>query len=177
MAKFNLENYETVEERIARFYEAYPDGRIITENLTTPADRSVSTWVVKTTIYLSEGDQAADLPKATGHAFEVDGEGMANKTAALENCETSSIGRCLANLGMSGSRGRVTRQEMEKVERGVSPEPPVDWVAEAEALTDVDKLRDLYNRARAAAADSKTLEKVKARGRQFTDSGINQGAD
>lgn len=177
MPKFDLEQYETVEERIARFYEAHPNGRIITENLTTPQDRTVGVWVVKTTIYLTEGDQAAGLPKATGHAFEIDGEGMANKTAALENCETSSIGRCLANLGMSGNRGRVTREEMQKVARGATPKPATDWAAEAEASDDVNEVRALYNKAKAAAADVETLEKVKARGKQLSDAGSNQGAD
>lgn len=120
MAQFNLEDYETVEERIRRFYEKYEDGRIITENVTTPADRASGIWVVKTYIYLSTGDQAAELPKSTGYAFEVDGQGMANKTSALENCETSSIGRALANMNMSGNK-RTSRSEMEKVARGVTP--------------------------------------------------------
>jgi hypothetical protein len=60
-------------------------------------------------------------------AFEVDGGSGANKTAALENAETSSIGRGLANLGMSGDkRGnaqtRPTREEMAKAQRGVGPD-------------------------------------------------------
>lgn len=120
MAQFNLEDYETVEERIKRFYEKYEDGRIITENVTTPADRANGIWIVKSYIYLSTGDQAAELPKSTGYAFEVDGQGMANKTSALENCETSSIGRALANMNMSGNK-RTSRSEMEKVARGVTP--------------------------------------------------------
>jgi len=89
MPQFDLSQYETVEERIRRFYEMHPDGRIITEDLTAEDDRDRGVWRVKATIYLTDGDQANDLPKATGHAFEIDGQGMANKTAALENCETS----------------------------------------------------------------------------------------
>jgi hypothetical protein len=123
MANFNLENYETVEERIARFYTDNPDGRIITRNLTTIQDRQVSTWVVEATIYLSAIDQAQGLAKATGLAFEIDGAGMAQKTAALETCETSAIGRGLANAGYSGSK-RTTREEMAKAERGVTPPAP-----------------------------------------------------
>ena len=73
MARFNLNDYETVEERIKRFYEANEDGRITTENLTTEADRATGTWIVKASVYLTSGDQANDLPKATGLAFEVDG--------------------------------------------------------------------------------------------------------
>lgn len=122
MAQFNLNDYETVEQRIARFYLDNPDGRIITSNLTTLQDRQVSTWVVEATVYLSFLDQVNYAPKATGLAFEVDGGGMANKTSALENCETSAIGRALANAGYSGNK-RTTHEEMAKVERGVTPSP------------------------------------------------------
>lgn len=174
MSKFNLDEYETVEERIRRFYDAYPDARIITENLTTDNDRAVGIWVVKATAFLSEGEQANNLPKSTGLAFEVDGQGMANKTSALENCETSAIGRALANLGMTGSRGRVTRQEMEKVARGITPQPR-DWVAEADKLESVEALRDLYTKAKAAGADPKTLDKVKARGQELSNAGSGKG--
>ena len=39
----------------------------------------------------------------TGHAVEVYNSSMINKTSALENCETSSIGRALASAGFGGS--------------------------------------------------------------------------
>lgn len=38
----------------------------------------------------------------TGHAWEVIGEGHVNKTSALENAETSAIGRALASMGFHG---------------------------------------------------------------------------
>lgn len=147
MANFNLADYETVEDRIKRFYEQYPDGRIITVDYTSENDRAQSVWKVKTFVYLTLGDQAADLPKATGHAFEVDGVGMANKTSALENCETSSIGRALANMNLSGNK-RTSREEMEKVARAQTPQKPAvevpegfaDRVAVAESLTDLEFL-------------------------------------
>lgn len=147
MAQFNLADYETVEERIKRFYEAHPDGRIITEDLTTPLDRQVSTWRMKTTVFLTDADQERNLPKATGHAFEVDGSGGANKTSAWENAETSSIGRALANMGMSGNK-RSSREEMAKVAADVIPKAPArPWLVEAEALAvaeDLPALRELY---------------------------------
>lgn len=147
MAQFDLNNYETVEERIKRFYEAHPDGRIITEDLTTPLDRQVSTWRVKTTVFLTDADQERNLPKATGHAFEVDGSGGANKTSAWENAETSSIGRALANMAMSGNK-RSSREEMAKVAADVTPKAPArPWLVEAEALAvaeDLPALRELY---------------------------------
>jgi hypothetical protein len=147
MAHFNLEDYETVEQRIRRFYENHPDGRIITDNVTQPADRAQNMWIVKAHIYLSTGDQANDLPKSTGYAFEIDGQGMANKTSALENCETSAIGRALANMDMSGNK-RTSREEMEKVARGVTPTQPAQPVPDffdsliekAATLSDLEKL-------------------------------------
>lgn len=160
MAHFNLEDYETVEERIKKFYEANPDGRIITNNITTVQDRSVSTWVVMASVFLSAADQANNLPKSTGYAFEVDGGSGANKTAALENAETSAIGRALANAGLSGNK-RTTREEMEKVERGITPTAVRDWEAEAARLTSIEELRTLWNEAKRQNVPAAVLAKVK----------------
>jgi hypothetical protein len=158
LAQFNLSDYETVEERIRRFYKDNKTGRIITENITTLQDRQVSTWVVKASVYL---DDQTDKPKATGLAFEVDGQGMANKTSALENAETSAIGRALANAGYSGNK-RTTRQEMEKVARGATPKPTSkDWIAMATDLgNDIEGLRLLYSQAKTANAAPATLAKI-----------------
>lgn len=163
MAQFNLNDYETVEERLRRFWAdpAHEDARIETINHTTPNDRSVGMWVVETQIFLNRDDQLDRLPKATGWAYEIDGQGMANKTSALENCETSSIGRALANMNFSGNK-RVTREEMAKVERGVTPKPTAkDWLALAEQMPgDIDGLRLLYSQAKTAKASEAVLAKI-----------------
>ena len=158
MAGFNLADYETVEERIRRFYKDNKTGRIITDNITTLQDRQVGTWVVKASVYL---DDQTDKPKATGLAFEVDGQGMANKTSALENAETSAIGRALANAGYSGNK-RTSRQEMEKVARGATPKATSkDWLAMATELgNDIEGLRLLYSQAKTANASTATLNKI-----------------
>lgn len=170
MAQFNLNDYETVEQRIKRFYTDHPQGRIITKNLTTKQDRLASTWVVEAKIFIpnylwgEDGIYKQYILKATGLAFEVDGQGMANKTSALENAETSSIGRALANAGYSGNR-RTSREEMEKVQRANTPKR--DWIAEAEALTlnyNLEGLRKLYSEAVIAHVDAETLNKVKQYG-------------
>ena len=157
MAQFNLEDYETVASRITKLYANHPDARIITQNLTTELDRAANTWVVKAIIYLSKNDQAEELAKSTGMAFEIDGAGMANKTSALENCETSAIGRALANMGLSGDQ-RASREEMTKVQAGVSPVR--DWIAEAQTILSVDALRSLYNDARRAGAGQHILNQI-----------------
>lgn len=183
MAQFNLNDYETVEERLRRFYELHPDGRVITKNLTTLQDRQVSTWVVQAEIWLpawtlpekarewfvSDRDSSPFYLKATGLAFEVDGvNGMANKTSALENCETSAIGRALANMNLSGNK-RSSREEMQKVERKVTPKaaPRRNWVAEIEKLTDRDAALQLYHEARTQGASAEILESITARGKTF----------
>jgi len=169
MANFDLNSYETVEERLRRFWAdpANADARIVTLNHTTPQDRAANTWVVEARIYLSTGDQAADLPKATGWAFEVDGVGMANKTSALENAETSAIGRCLANMNYSGNK-RTSRNEMEKVERAVAPIGR-NWIAEADTLTSVEDLRSLWAEARRLKAPANILKHIEEVSRGLSD--------
>lgn len=166
MASFNLSEYATVAERLAQLKIDYPDYRLITEDLTTPQDRAVLTWRVKATLFLTADDQAKGLAKATGHAFEIDGQGMANKTSALENAESSAVGRCLMLAGWAMSKkGLASREEMEKVARNTGPAR--DWIAEAEAkalVYDLEGLRRLYSEAVVAQADPKILEQVKQYG-------------
>jgi poly-gamma-glutamate capsule biosynthesis protein CapA/YwtB (metallophosphatase superfamily) len=162
MAAFNPADYETVEQRLFRAYGDHPEMRVITENLTSAQDRQVSTWVVKAEIWFM--DESGPFLKATGHAFEIDGQGMANKTSALENAETSAIGRALANAGYSGNK-RASREEMEKVARANTPGR--DWMAEAEALAlvyDANGLRKLYSEAVANRVLPDIIEKIKAYG-------------
>ena len=174
--RFNLDDYETVQERLTRFLKDYPDARIITENLTTPQDRAAMTWVVKTTIYLSDSDQANGLAKATGHAFEIDGQKGANMTSALENAETSSLGRCLANMGIHGDK-RASREEMQKVERGVTPSNR-DFLAEALKLDSLDDLRGLWMDAKVGKASEDVLKKIQELADGKRDSSeLGQGAD
>lgn len=173
MPRFDLSQYETVEERIRRFYVDNPDGRIITENLTTPADRSVSTWVVRTEIYLSAGDQANNLPKASGLAFEVDGGNGPQAFAGLEVCETSSIGRALANAGYSGNK-RPSQEEMEKADRFSAVETlskmgKRNYKADAGSLTDVDALRTLWAQAKANREPKDVLDYIKDRANALSD--------
>jgi hypothetical protein len=161
MAQFNLNDYETVEERHARAITEYPDLRCVIVNHTTPQDRAAGTWVVEARVYLNAEDQERELPKATEWAFEVDGVGMANKTSALENACTSALGRSL-RWALGGSKG-PSKQEMEKVARGQTPKlPSRDWLTEADEVgKDVDKLRLLYSEAKTGKASNEVLERIK----------------
>lgn len=158
-----LENYELGADRLKRFWADYPDARIRTLNQTTTADRAVSTWVVEARIYLTAEDQEKDLPKSTGWAFEVDGQGgMANKTSALENCESSAIFRALANFTYPGAKERPSREEMEKVSRGVTPKP-AKWEDAIGDLKTVEEARQLYVLAQKNKAPADVLEAIKSK--------------
>jgi hypothetical protein len=105
---FNLDDYETVEERLVKYWKDHPDGQIHTKLL----DSTASRFIVEASIYRTEADAR---PWTTGLAEEtVQGRGV-NATSALENCETSAIGRALANAGYATKGKRASREEMSKV--------------------------------------------------------------
>ena len=110
MADIDLANYEPVDERIARFKTDHPNFRVLTEE-SHEGEPGATRWIVKASIWRDA--ENTGLPDGTGYAFEIDGKGMTQRTAALETCETSAIGRALANLGYAGNR-KVTREEMIK---------------------------------------------------------------
>jgi len=112
MPNFNLDNYETVEERLKIFWKENPKARINTEIVHMTDDGTCVT--VRAEIYKMEVDAR---PVTTGIAQETKGQGgFANKDAWVENCETSAIGRALANWIYQGSnKARPSREEMSKV--------------------------------------------------------------
>ncbi len=113
MAKFNLDNYETVEDRLKKFWKENPDARINTEIAHITEDGTCVT--IRAEVFKQEEDAR---PVATGIAQETKGQGgFANADAWMENCETSAIGRALANWKYQGSdKARPSREEMSKVQ-------------------------------------------------------------
>jgi len=105
---FNLDDYETVEERLVKFWKEHPDGQIHTKLVSSNSTQ----YIVEASIFRTEADPR---PWTTGLAEEtVQGRGV-NATSALENCETSAIGRALANAGYATKGKRASREEMSKV--------------------------------------------------------------
>lgn len=133
----DLQDYVEVDERISLFYAAHPSGRIITRLVDATGEVGKTRWTVEAQVFR---DDERERPDATGLAFEVDGAGMTQRAAALETCETSAIGRALANLGFTGNRRRATRTEMRKaLIAGLK-----DHI---EAATTKDALKELWGRA------------------------------
>ena len=112
---FDLSDYEPVENRIRSFWEAYPNGRILPDKPTLVLrDDGKYQWECWTHVYVDREDS---MPTVRGFASEIEGSSPVNRTNASENCETSSIGRALANLGFATKGKRPSREEMQKVQR------------------------------------------------------------
>ena len=124
---YNLADYEPVEVRLERFIKEYPDFRIATELEVVEANR----FIVKTYLFKNATDSVA---WATGYAEERVTATGATSTSALEVCETSSIGRALANAGYSAKGKRPSREEMRKV----APNHPALQVVPDATPVDVD---------------------------------------
>ena len=120
--------YKTVVLRVNEFRAECPitDGWGISTSIVELSDK----WAcVRASITNKDG-----LEVGSGHGVEFwDGNNKINKTSALENAETSAVGRALASIGLGGeeyaSADEVinaikTQKEMEKAE--VVEKPPVE---------------------------------------------------
>ena len=89
--------YTTVDKRLQVFRRTFgEDARVSTEVIHNDLERVV----VKATITIYQDGQWREI--GNDYAEEFRGQGMVNKTSALENCCTSAIGRALASCGLGG---------------------------------------------------------------------------
>ena len=119
---FNLEDYEPVEERLSKWWKENEDGRVATELISFQNGQ----YIVQAYLYRTYLDSVA---YSTGLAEEKITDRGVNATSALENCETSAIGRALANANYAAKGKRPSREEMTKVAfaaPGLTVVPEVD---------------------------------------------------
>jgi hypothetical protein len=134
---FNLADYEPVEVRLEKFIKDYPAFRISTELEVVEATR----YIVKAYLFKDAKDS---LAWATGYAEETVTNRGVNQTSALENCETSAIGRALANAGYAPKGKRPSREEMTKVVAAKPPKPAVQDLVQAIQAADAEPAEQDY---------------------------------
>ena len=100
--------YVLVSDRIKFFNENFPQGSIQTQLVSEPNDARV---IIKAIVTPDHKEQNRFY---TGFSQAVVGEGMVNKTAALENAETSAVGRALAMMGIGVIDSVASVDEMKK---------------------------------------------------------------
>jgi len=161
---FNLDNYEPVANRLARAHAEHPDMRVITNIVDIHRDDNGAPkqYVVQAQIWYG------DILKAQDYAEEIVGNGMVNKSSALENALTSAIGRALADANYQGtnlenpSKTRPSREEMQKAQRIQESAAPIvvpiarvydekeiaaasDWIDSVANIVDIEELKKVWS--------------------------------
>lgn len=144
--------YQTVALRVSNFREAHKDYSLTTE-IVTRDDECV---VMKATICNEAGRVLA-----TGHSEEYRTSSTINKTSALENAETSAIGRALAALGLGGTEFATA----DEVANAITKKPAYQSVAK-DAWDELDAesqhfLQGIADQARVILAESGGIEAMK----------------
>ena len=150
--KFDPKDYETVKSRKLRFYNDYPDGRIIVKPI---SDKPLEYALFIVELFKNKEDQEKNLIFATGTALEIRDTELStarsgasyesvNYSSWTENCEESAVGRALDNAGYSGNK-KCSLEEMQKakafVDRKKDTPTILDLIHEA-VKTYGDKMRE-----------------------------------
>jgi hypothetical protein len=117
---FNLNDYEDVDTRIHTFYKKYEDGAILTELIANDEEKGIV--VFKAVVFRTHVDTS---PSAIGYARGARKDRGVDRDFWFENCETSAIGRALANLGLSAKGKRASSLEMAKVNDAKGQPAPI----------------------------------------------------
>ncbi len=133
IVKIHGKEYKTVALRVNEFRESaiYKGWSIMTEIVKIDDDQCV----IKTQIVNPESKIVA-----TGHAQEFRKASQINGTSYVENCETSSIGRALACLGLAGSEFASANEVVNAIHQQTNPVKEV--VTAAQLTVAKNKLLD-----------------------------------
>jgi hypothetical protein len=114
--KFELGNYIEVKDRIAIFYELYPNGRLVTGDVrfaTADVPDGKARVMVQALAYRTPDDP---LPGVGWSWMELPGTTPYTRGSELENTETSAWGRAIASLGILIDKSIASAQEVQNKE-------------------------------------------------------------
>jgi hypothetical protein len=115
--QFKGKAYVLVSDRVNYFNEVYPNGSIQTQLISEPSADMV---VVKAIV--TPDTKEPRFFTGYSQAKWSDTSSFVNKTSALENCETSAVGRALAFMGIGVIDSIASVDEIKKAEN-TSPSP------------------------------------------------------
>ena len=156
-----LDNYEPVADRIAKFWEKYPEGRLHTEIVLINEQEIV----IKASAYTNREDTR---PAAIDFAQETRGSSSINKNNFIENCSTSALGRVLATLNFQPKReGKAVRPSREEMTKSVAARNFASEATVLAGMKDVEGLRKLHAEAKASGANKDLLESIENLGKSL----------
>ena len=118
--KIQGKSYVLVSDRILYFNETYKEG-CITTDLVKYEDKQI---IIKATVY-PEWLQGRNF---TGYSQSIEWQGYINKTSALENAETSAVGRALAMMGIGVIDSIASVDEINKAKGAWALSTTSDWL-------------------------------------------------
>ena len=127
--------YQTVALRVQKFREAHPDWELSTEII----EANEKLVIMQARIYNTDGKCIA-----TGHAEEFRTASQINCTSALENAETSAIGRALAAAGWGGTEFASANEVQNAIHQQSNPEKFIKQIEESKS---VEELRSTFKTA------------------------------
>jgi deoxycytidylate deaminase len=142
--------YMTVALRVQHFREVHPDWSIVTQIVHRDADE-----VVMVATILNEQNRII----ATGHAEEKRKASQINSTSALENCETSAIGRALAGAGFGGSEFASANEVQNAIQQQPAVDKAINAIKEAGSM---EALKIVYTAAIRQFKSESDLAKINA---------------
>jgi hypothetical protein len=138
IVKIHGKEYQTVALRVQKFREAHPDWELSTEII----EANEKFVIMQARIYNTDGKCIA-----TGHAEEFRSASQINSTSALENAETSAIGRALAAAGWGGTEFASANEVQNAIHQQSNPEK---FIKQIEESSNVEELKSSFKSAFAA---------------------------
>ena len=133
--------YQTVALRVQKFREAHPEWELSTEII----EANEKFVIMQARIYNTDGKCIA-----TGHAEEFRAASQINSTSALENAETSAIGRALAAAGWGGTEFASANEVQNAIHQQNKKIDSTNFVEQIRGAKNVEELKTHFASAFAA---------------------------
>lgn len=150
--KLSMDDYVDVAERLADFKKIYPEGSLQQVSLEFVNIAGKDFVVYTAAAYRFPEDSRPGI----GTAWEpIPGRTPYTKDSEVMVCETSAWGRAIVAVTGAGTKRIASKQEVQNrqtVKR--------DFITEATKVKSIEALRELWQEARTAGADEKTLERI-----------------